>query len=271
MNKISHVCLDMVKIALLCGASLQFVQAAHAGWNKEISELEEVDYEKLSQLKFKAAKKEQEFNKEIFGAAKDVKKDFKALEDCKKKAAKWEQRKLNTLHLMRERTTDLARVKHFLHDKVEYLVEYPDYLAQHQSPETLVKVEDSEVKAEDLRAVISYWEQADDVDPREKSRQLSSLKAQLAKLENGNLPSEEEEEIAPINTSATPPSTNIRKEIEELTSLLEILSPVDDRREISQIQAKLVKLNNADRDGVVEYMDESELIRHLLPSNFDQE
>lgn len=271
MNKISHVCLDMVKIALLCGVSLQFVQSAHAGWNKEIRELEAVDYEKLGQLKFKAAKSEQEFNKKIFETANEVQKDLVALEIYKKKAAKWEQRKLNTLHLIRERTTDLARVKHFLHDKVEYLVEHPDYLAQYQAPETLAKVEESEVKAEDLRAIISYYEQTDDVEPSEKKRQLSSLRAQLEKLENGNLPSEEEEEIDPVNTSVINHSTNIKKEIEELTGLLEILSPVDDRREVSQIRAKLVKLNNADLAGVVEYMDESELVAHLPPSNFDQE
>lgn len=268
MNKISHVCLDMVKIALLCGASLQFVQAAHAGWNKEIRDLEEVNYGRLGQLKFKAAKEEQEFNKRIFEAAKNVQKDLPALEVYKKKAAKWEQRKLNAVHLMREKTTNLARVKHFLHDKVEYLVEYPDYLAQHQSSEPLVRVEESEVKAEDLRAVIAFWEQADD--SREKSRELSSLKARLAKLENPSL-SREEKETAPINTRTTPHLTNIRQEIEELSGLLAILSPVDDRREISQIQAKLAKLNNAAREGVVEYGDELELVRYLPPSNFDQE
>lgn len=231
--------MGILKMAVVCGVSALSLQPALAGWNKDIDILPHIDQKALSQLKFRCSREFVEANKN----------------KLPEKAKKWEDRGIRIQNILRITGFLLDEAKASLLDKPAYLEKYLNKFAKSE-----VKVEEQAVTSAYLQEFISVLEQGEN--SLENQRQLSSLRAQLKKLQGENNTTTS---IANNNSysNVSVPATRIEDEIGNLEIALRGLNASTDKRDYNQVSARLAKLRNAKNAGVEVYTTEEELAAYL--------
>ncbi|MBA3813176.1 MAG: hypothetical protein H0X26_01580 [Alphaproteobacteria bacterium] len=221
-NKISTVCLNVVKAAALSGIALQPLQPAFAGWNKDISSMDAIGPTELRLLKTRCNVAVRTLLEQKTNSTIDT--------SFNQKKAKWNQRGTKVVNLLMSKyDLKVEGKKGILLDKqshidslcqrypeVKKIIDaqqaiYPTDLDTHvmsifEAKDKVVKVTEVEATPDYLRAMLAE----SGLSEEEQKRQLSAMMAQM-NMGQPKTPIEEEKKTITNNTTLT---TNKKEKIE---------------------------------------------------------